>query len=144
MGDLRAFNDFKELFRTRSREFTGADRPLTATADNQATLKKCTECHRIGQGFYLDPLSINSTGTVRAPIARPYQPEFTALLGPPIQAAGYHWAMWMPNFGDQPATLADWLNKFLESKIMLEFCVTSDRCNWTEWGTAGNQLSQHF
>ena len=52
--------------------------------------------------------------------------------------------MWMPNFGDQPATLADWLNKFLESKIMLEFCVTADRCNWTEWGTAGNQLPQHF
>jgi len=139
-----AFNDFKELFRTRSREFTGAERPLTATADNQATLKKCTECHRIGQGFYLDGLSINSTGTIRAPVARPYQPEFTALLGPPIQAAGYHWAMWMPNFGDQPATLADWLNKFLESKIMLEFCVTSNRCNWTEWGTAGNQLPQHF
>src|SRR5215472_5517056 len=80
----------------------------------------------------------------RAPIDRSYQPEFTALLGPPIQAAGYHWAMWMPNFGDQPATLADWLNKFLESKIMLEFCVTSNRCNWTEWGTAGNQLPQHF
>jgi hypothetical protein len=138
------FNNFKDLFRTRSREFTGAERPLSATAENQATLKKCFDCHRIGQGFYLNGLSINSTGTVRAPIDRPYQPEFITLLGEPVQAAGYHWAMWMPNFGDQPATLADWLTKFVESKVMLEFCTTSARCNFTEWGTTGNNLPQHF
>lgn len=148
------FPGFSEYFVLRARDITGSvvdpatgkPRTIKSTPNNQAAIRACMGCHLIGKGFNQDSLAINSTGTIMAPVDRPYQTEFLNLLRLPLAPAAYHWAMWMPTFGSEPANLNDWFDAYLESKLLLEYCSrgSSTRCNYTEWSTAGASLPAHF